>query len=116
MCRVSAFHYGTSLSLFVTDLIKSVSVLCRMVFLPLWAFHAVVARGRFSLPAPVAPRNRHVCSFLFLFICLPLLASDMFMITFLFLQWAPCHAVVATPLLVAFELLLCIYLESSYGK
>ncbi|KAJ0237570.1 Transmembrane Fragile-X-F-associated protein [Hirschfeldia incana] len=58
------------------------------VFLPLWAFHAVVARGRFSLPAPVAPRNRH---------------------------WAPCHAVVATPLLVAFELLLCIYLESSYA-
>ncbi|KAG5392547.1 hypothetical protein IGI04_022510 [Brassica rapa subsp. trilocularis] len=58
-----------------------------MVFFPLWAFHAVVARGRFSLPAPVAPRNRH---------------------------WAPCHAVVATPLLVAFELLLCIYLESSY--
>ncbi|EOA40332.1 hypothetical protein CARUB_v10009059mg [Capsella rubella] len=56
-----------------------------MVFFPLWAFHAVVARGRFSLPAPVAPRNRH---------------------------WAPCHAVVATPLLVSFELLLCIYLES----
>ncbi|CAD5313082.1 unnamed protein product [Arabidopsis thaliana] len=60
-----------------------------MVFFPLWAFHAVVARGRFSLPAPVAPRNRH---------------------------WAPCHAVVATPLLVAFELLLCIYLESSYAR
>ncbi|CAA7032471.1 unnamed protein product [Microthlaspi erraticum] len=60
-----------------------------MVFLPLWGFHAVTARGRFSLPAPVAPRNRH---------------------------WAPCHAVVATPLLVAFELLLCIYLESSYGS
>ncbi|CAH8336113.1 unnamed protein product [Eruca vesicaria subsp. sativa] len=59
----------------------------RIIFLPLWAFHAVVARGRFSLPAHVAPRNRH---------------------------WAPCHAVVATPLLVAFELLLCIYLDSSY--
>ncbi|OAY72974.1 hypothetical protein ACMD2_19779 [Ananas comosus] len=27
-------------------------------------------------------------------------------------QWAPCHAIVATPLLVAFELLLCIYLQS----
>ncbi|KAL0704501.1 hypothetical protein Bca4012_070926 [Brassica carinata] len=60
-----------------------------MVFFPLWAFHAVVARGRFSLPAPIAPRNRH---------------------------WAPCHAVVATPLLVSFELLLCIYLESSYAS
>ncbi|XP_010537432.1 PREDICTED: uncharacterized protein LOC104812130 [Tarenaya hassleriana] len=55
------------------------------IFLPLWVFHAVVARGRFSLPAPAAPRNRH---------------------------WAPCHAIVATPLLVAFELLLCIFLES----
>ncbi|KAF3948590.1 hypothetical protein ACB098_04G083000 [Castanea mollissima] len=57
------------------------------VFFPLWIFHAVVARGRFSLPAPSVPHNRH---------------------------WAPCHAVVATPLLVAFELLLCIYLESVY--
>ncbi|KAF7838620.1 Transmembrane Fragile-X-F-associated protein [Senna tora] len=50
-------------------------------------FHAVVARGRFSLPAPSVPRNRH---------------------------WAPCHAVIAVPLLIAFELLLCIYLESLY--
>lgn len=55
------------------------------IFLPLWIFHAVVARGRFSLPAPSVPHNRH---------------------------WAPCHAIVATPLLIAFELLLCIYLES----
>lgn len=30
-------------------------------------------------------------------------------------QWAPFHAVTATPLLVAFELLLCIYLQHSYG-
>ncbi|PNY11416.1 transmembrane fragile-X-F-associated protein [Trifolium pratense] len=52
-------------------------------------FHGVVARGRFSLPAPSAPRNRH---------------------------WAPCHAVVAMPLLIAFELLLCIYLESLYVR
>ncbi|XP_061362156.1 uncharacterized protein LOC133305917 isoform X2 [Gastrolobium bilobum] len=58
-----------------------------IIFSPLWMFHAVVARGRFSLPAPSAPRNRH---------------------------WAPCHAIVATPLLIAFELLLCIYLESLY--
>ncbi|CAO2818394.1 unnamed protein product [Amaranthus hypochondriacus] len=56
-----------------------------VVFLPIWLFHAVVARGRFSLPAPSVPHDRH---------------------------WAPCHAVVATPLIVAFELLLCIYLES----
>ncbi|KAJ7956582.1 Transmembrane Fragile-X-F-associated protein [Quillaja saponaria] len=58
-----------------------------IIFLPVWLFHAVVARGRFSLPAPSIPRNRH---------------------------WAPCHTVVAMPLLIAFELLLCIYLESLY--
>ncbi|KAK3032926.1 hypothetical protein RJ639_036507 [Escallonia herrerae] len=56
-----------------------------IIFFPLWLFHAVVARGRFSLPAPSVPHDRH---------------------------WAPCHAVVAPPLLIAFELLLCIYLES----
>ncbi|KAF3772950.1 hypothetical protein EJ110_NYTH56512 [Nymphaea thermarum] len=54
------------------------------IFIPLWLFHAVVARGRFSLPAPSPPRDRH---------------------------WAPCHSVVATPLIVSFELLLCIFLE-----
>ncbi|XP_062157902.1 uncharacterized protein LOC133865495 isoform X2 [Alnus glutinosa] len=58
-----------------------------IIFFPLWIFHAVVARGRFSLPAPSVPHNRH---------------------------WAPCHAIVATPFLIAFELLLCIYLESFY--
>ncbi|XP_045828351.1 uncharacterized protein LOC123920196 [Trifolium pratense] len=57
------------------------------VFLPLWLFHVVVARGRFSMPAPSMPHGR---------------------------QWAPCHSVIATPLLVAFELLLCIHLGSSY--
>ncbi|CAH1445072.1 unnamed protein product [Lactuca virosa] len=31
-----------------------------------------------------------------------------------FMQWEPCHAVVATPLLIAFELLLFIYLENSH--
>ncbi|XP_021849860.1 uncharacterized protein [Spinacia oleracea] len=55
------------------------------VFFPIWLFHAVVARGRFSLPAPSVPNDRH---------------------------WAPCHAVVAAPLIIAFELLLCVYLES----
>ncbi|KAG2667324.1 hypothetical protein I3843_15G106000 [Carya illinoinensis] len=58
-----------------------------IIFFPLWIFHVVVARGRFSLPAPSVPHNRN---------------------------WAPCHAIVATPLLVAFELLLCVYLESIY--
>ncbi|KAL3512290.1 hypothetical protein ACH5RR_025007 [Cinchona calisaya] len=60
-----------------------------LIFFPLWLFHAVVARGRFSLPAPSIPHDR---------------------------RWAPCHAVVATPFLIAFELLLCIYLESVYVK
>ncbi|OVA06753.1 Transmembrane Fragile-X-F-associated protein [Macleaya cordata] len=58
-----------------------------IIFSPLWLFHTLVARGRFSLPAPSIPHGRH---------------------------WAPCHAIVATPLLVAFELLLCIYLEGIY--
>ncbi|KAM7471161.1 hypothetical protein LguiA_009344 [Lonicera macranthoides] len=60
-----------------------------IVFFPLCLFHAVVARGRFSLPAPSVPHDRH---------------------------WAPCHAIVATPLVIAFELLLCIYLESKHEK
>ncbi|KAA8529215.1 hypothetical protein F0562_033986 [Nyssa sinensis] len=59
-----------------------------IIFVPLWLFHVVVARGRFSLPAPSMPNDR---------------------------RWAPFHAVMATPLLVAFELLLCVYLESSYA-
>ncbi|KAJ0750825.1 putative transmembrane Fragile-X-F-associated protein [Helianthus annuus] len=58
-----------------------------VIFFPLFLFHAVVARGRFSLPAPSVPHGR---------------------------EWAPCHSVVATPLLIAFELLLCIFLENSY--
>lgn len=37
--------------------------MCRIVFLPLWLFHAVVARGRFSLPAPSVPHDRHVCPY-----------------------------------------------------
>ncbi|PIN05761.1 putative E3 ubiquitin ligase [Handroanthus impetiginosus] len=73
--------------LLVLKLDHSVSYSWWVIFFPLWLFHVVVARGRFSLPAPSVPHDRH---------------------------WAPCHAVVATPLLVAFELLLCIYLESIY--
>ncbi|KAJ0442773.1 putative transmembrane Fragile-X-F-associated protein [Helianthus annuus] len=59
----------------------------RVIFFPLFLFHAVVARGRFSLLAPSVPHGR---------------------------EWAPCHSVVATPLLIAFELVLCIFLENSY--
>ncbi|OAY47353.1 uncharacterized protein LOC110617546 [Manihot esculenta] len=66
---------------------RAVSFSWWIIFAPLWLFHSVVARGRFSLPAPSMPNNRH---------------------------WAPCHAVLATPLLIAFELLLCIRLERSY--
>ncbi|CAH2066242.1 unnamed protein product [Thlaspi arvense] len=57
------------------------------IFTPLWLFHAVIARGRFSLPAPSMPHDRH---------------------------WAPFHSVMATPLLVAFEILLCVHLEDKY--
>ncbi|KAK6925218.1 hypothetical protein RJ641_009544 [Dillenia turbinata] len=71
--------------LLVLKLDHSLSCSWWVIFFPLWLFHVVVARGRFSLPAPSVPHDHH---------------------------WAPCHAVVATPLLVAFELLLCIHLES----
>ncbi|XP_012082023.1 uncharacterized protein LOC105641975 isoform X3 [Jatropha curcas] len=67
---------------------RAVSCSWWFIFAPLWLFHAVVARGRFSLPAPSMPNDR---------------------------RWAPSHAVLATPLLIAFELLLCIRLENSYG-
>nr|XP_043617176.1 uncharacterized protein LOC122589012 [Erigeron canadensis] len=60
-----------------------------IIFLPLFLFHAVVARGRFSLPAPSVPHGRH---------------------------WAPFHAIVATPLLVAFEVLLCVFLETAHVR
>lgn len=73
--------------LLVLKLDHSVSYSWWAIFSPLWLFHAVAARGRFSLPAPSVPHDRH---------------------------WAPCHAIVATPLVIAFELLLCIYLESLY--
>ncbi|KAB1221134.1 hypothetical protein CJ030_MR3G024379 [Morella rubra] len=59
-----------------------------IIFTPLWLFHALVARGRFSLPAPSLPHDRH---------------------------WAPCHSIMAMPLLVAFELLLCIHLGDNYA-
>ncbi|KAL6655994.1 hypothetical protein ACP70R_006820 [Stipagrostis hirtigluma subsp. patula] len=55
-----------------------------VLFIPIWLFHAVAARCRFSLPAPSSPQSY---------------------------QRVPCHSIVATPLLVAFELLLCVYLE-----
>lgn len=121
------------------------TLVCRIVFFPIWIFHAVVARGRFSLPAPAVPYNRHVRLnvsvprwrkskrlviylflnkiflklqkknfFLFLWTLIKFVVK--FEMRFIFLgQWAPCHAIVATPLLIAFELLLCTYLESVYG-
>ncbi|CAL5074368.1 unnamed protein product [Urochloa decumbens] len=58
-----------------------------VLFIPLWLFHAVAARCRFSLPAPSSSESFQV----------------------------PCHSIVATPLLVAFELLLCVYLEGLDG-
>ncbi|KAG9152896.1 hypothetical protein Leryth_012516 [Lithospermum erythrorhizon] len=73
--------------LLVLQLNHSVHYPWWIIFSPLWLFHVVVARGRFSLPAPSMPYDRH---------------------------WAPFHAVMATPLLVSFELLLCIYLDSHH--
>ncbi|KAJ3677401.1 hypothetical protein LUZ60_003125 [Juncus effusus] len=61
-----------------------------VIFLPLWTFHAVLARVRFSLPAPFR-LDRHR---------------------------GPLHSIVATPIFVAFEVLLCVYLQSinDYGE
>ncbi|KAF3431783.1 hypothetical protein FNV43_RR26519 [Rhamnella rubrinervis] len=73
--------------LLVLKLHHTVSFPWWIIFSPLWFFHAVVARARFSIPAPSLPHGRH---------------------------WAPFHAVMATPLLVAFEVLLCIYLQDNY--
>eukprot|EP00897_Mesotaenium_endlicherianum_P002069 jgi/Mesen1/1890/ME000143S00939 len=60
----------------------------RWIFLPVYAFHAVVARCKCSMPAPNTPHDR---------------------------QWAPCHTLVMTPLLLAFEVLLCCYLVATEG-
>lgn len=45
--------------LLVLKLDHTVSYSWWTVFLPMWLFHAVVARGRFSLPAPSVPHDRH---------------------------------------------------------
>ncbi|KAJ0242834.1 hypothetical protein HA466_0201030 [Hirschfeldia incana] len=52
-----------------------------------WLCHAVISRGRFSLPTPPIPHNEN---------------------------WTPFQYVMATPLLVAFEILLILYLEDRY--
>ncbi|KAJ7561441.1 hypothetical protein O6H91_03G028700 [Diphasiastrum complanatum] len=77
--------------LLVAKLSRHIHLSWWWVFMPLWMFHAIVSRGRFSLPAPLSPHGRN---------------------------WAPCHTVVAVPLLVAFELLLCTYLDGVqvYGE
>ncbi|GJT93756.1 transmembrane fragile-X-F-associated protein [Tanacetum coccineum] len=88
---LQAFAAHTSLFCFTLLLVLKLDHLVSyswwIIFLPLFLFHAVVARGRFSLPAPSVPHGHH---------------------------WAPFHAIVATPLLIAFELLLCVFLESIY--
>ncbi|XP_050131469.1 uncharacterized protein LOC126607788 [Malus sylvestris] len=84
VAHASLFTFTT---LLVLKLHRSVRYPWWIIFSPLWLFHVVVARGRFSLPAPKLPNDRN---------------------------WAPFHAVMATPLLVAFELMLCIYLQSRY--
>ncbi|XP_047314180.1 uncharacterized protein LOC124917958 [Impatiens glandulifera] len=85
---------ATHLSLFsftlllVLKLDRIVSYSWWTIFSPLWLFHLIIARARFSLPAPTVPNDR---------------------------RWAPFHAVMAMPLAVAFELLLCVYLQNIYA-
>ncbi|RID74730.1 hypothetical protein BRARA_B01817 [Brassica rapa] len=58
------------------------------VFTPLWWLcHAVISRGRCSLPTPPMPHDEN---------------------------WTPFQYVMATPLLVAFEILLFLHLEDKY--
>ncbi|KVI02623.1 Transmembrane Fragile-X-F-associated protein [Cynara cardunculus var. scolymus] len=89
---LQAFSAHTALFCFTSLLVLKLDHLVPyswwVIFFPLFLFHAIVARGRFSLPAPSVPHGR---------------------------DWAPCHAVVATPLLIAFELLLCVFLESYHA-
>ncbi|XP_020178066.1 uncharacterized protein [Aegilops tauschii subsp. strangulata] len=83
-------------------------------FIPLWLFHAAVVRYRFSLPAPLLLQNYQVCPLALLQIhssILKLKCLAASKLDYSTLQRIPCHSIVATPLLVAFELLLCIYLE-----
>ncbi|CAN6851963.1 unnamed protein product [Brassica oleracea] len=62
--------------------------LCRFVFTPLWWLcHAIISRGRCSLPSPPMPHDEN---------------------------WTPFQYVMATPLLVAFEILLFLHLEDKY--
>ncbi|WZZ54076.1 hypothetical protein YC2023_054183 [Brassica napus] len=83
-----------------------------MVLSPIWNFEVVVARGRFSLPTHLAPRNHHVYPFSYFFSSkLLLLIIQPYVYDTFGVQWAPCHAVVATPLLVTFEFLLSGYLN-----
>ncbi|KAH0897373.1 hypothetical protein HID58_046941 [Brassica napus] len=58
------------------------------VFTPLWWLcHAIISRGRCSLPSPPMPHDEN---------------------------WTPFQYVMATPLLVAFEILLFLHLEDKY--
>ncbi|KAL0682868.1 hypothetical protein Bca4012_049716 [Brassica carinata] len=58
------------------------------VFTPLWWLcHAIISRGRCSLPSPPMPHDEN---------------------------WTPFHYVMAMPLLVAFEILLFLHLEDKY--
>ena len=98
---------------------QSAQQICRVLFIPLWLFHAAVVRYRFSLPAPSLLQNYQVCLLALLQIhsfILKLKCPAASKLDYSTLQRIPCHSIVATPLLVAFELLLCIYLEGINGE
>ncbi|KAL0731336.1 hypothetical protein Bca4012_027430 [Brassica carinata] len=60
------------------------------VFTPFWWLcHAVISRGRFSLPSPPMPHDEN---------------------------WTPFQYVMATPMIVAFEILFFVYLEDKYAR
>ena len=92
--------------------------LYRMVLSPIWNFEVVVARGRFSLPTHLAPRNHHVYPFSYFFFQKTTTSDNTTICLWHF--WCTvgsmpccCRHTVACDLRVP---PLCIYLESSYVK
>ncbi|KAJ0242836.1 hypothetical protein HA466_0201040 [Hirschfeldia incana] len=87
--RLSSHGFLFSFTLLVAlklDHVLSDSWWC--VLTPLWwLYHAVISRGRFSLPTPPMPHDKN---------------------------WAPFYSVMATPLFVAFEIMLFLHLEDKY--
>lgn len=86
---------------------------CRIIFFPLWIFHAVVARGRFSLPAPSVPHSRHVSkSCFFIASVLYFIRSDTLLILRFFFSF--CWTVGAMSCCCGHTIAYCIWVAPLY--